>query len=71
MKGAAKYVCTDLSMTQIKDLFDKINKYEIMPTVFPEGDFAADDAGVTFRAEEASLWACVEETFCQTNNLSS
>lgn len=71
LKGAAKYISTDLSMTQIKDLFDKINKYEIMPTIFPEGDFAADDAGVTFRAEEASLWACVEETFCQTNNLSS
>ena len=71
LKGAAKYISTDLSMTQLKDLFDTINKYEILPTVFPAGEFAADDTGVYFHAEEASLWACVEDTFCQTGNLSS
>ena len=71
LKGAAKYLSTDISMTQLKDLFDTISKYAILPTISPVGEFAADVRGVCFHAEEASLWASVEDTFCETNNLSS
>ena len=64
IKGAADYLCTDLSMSRLTDLFKKAGEYEVLPSVSVKGDYQEGN-DFCFRADDASLWECVRSTFCQ------
>ena len=64
IKGAAEYLCTDLSMSRLTDLFEKVGEYEVLPSVSLKGDYMEDDDFI-FRADDVALWECVRSTFCQ------
>ena len=62
IKGAADYLCTDLSMSRMTDLFKKVGEYEVLPSVCLKGDYLEGNDFI-FRADDASLWECVRSTF--------
>ena len=64
IKGAAEYLCTDLSMSRLTDLFKKLGEYEVLPSVSLKGDYL-EGTDFIFRADDAALWECVRSTFCQ------
>ena len=64
IKGAGEYLCTDLSMSQLTDLFKKVGEYEVLPSVSLKGDYQEGNDFI-FRADDAALWECVRSTFCQ------
>ena len=64
VKGAAEYLCTDLSMSQLTDLFEKVGEYEVLPSVSLKGAYLEDNDYI-FRADDTALWECVRSTFCQ------
>lgn len=64
IKGAADYLCTDLSMSRLTDLFKKVGEYEVLPSVSLKGEYQEGNDFI-FRADDAALWECVRSTFCQ------
>ncbi len=64
IKGAAEYLCTDLSMSRLTDLFKKVGEYEVLSSVGLKGDYQKGNDFI-FRADDAALWECVRNTFCQ------
>ena len=66
-KAASPFLCTDLSVDNIQTLVDNLVSYELMPVVYFNGTYEQREGELFpgFYADEASLWSCVQSTFCE------
>ena len=65
IKTVQKYLCTDLSVENLSDMIRELCDYEILPVISPTGKYVSGDPFPEFHMDDASLWKCVSDTFCQ------
>ncbi|MBQ3703764.1 MAG: LCP family protein [Oscillospiraceae bacterium] len=65
-KLVSPFLHTDLSVDQVEKIVNDLLSYELLPFVTPKGEYDLKEGErfVGFYVDEASLWSCVNSTFC-------
>ena len=66
-KLVTPFIHTDLTVDHVQRIVDDLLAYELLPFVTPDGEYDLKEGErfPGFYVDEASLWSCVQSTFCE------
>ena len=66
-KLVTPFIHTDLTVDHVQRIVNDLLAYELQPFVTPDGEYDLKEGErfPGFYVDEASLWSCVQSTFCE------
>ena len=65
LEKLSEFLQSDLTAQQLSDLVTRLDKSEISPIRYAEGELKLGEQYYEFYPEEASLWAMVKQAYCE------
>lgn len=65
LEKLSEFLQSDLTAQQLSDLVTRLDKSEVSPIRYAEGELKKGEEYYEFYADEASLWAMVKEAYCK------
>ena len=65
LEKLSEYLQSDLTAQQLSNLATRLDKSEVSPIRYAEGELKKGEEYYEFYADEASLWAMVKEAYCK------
>lgn len=65
LENLSEYLQSDLTAQQLSELVTRLDKAEISPIHYAEGQLKKGEQYYAFYPEEASLWAMVKQAYCE------
>ena len=64
LEKLSEYLQSDLTAQQLSDLVTRLDKSEVSPIRYAEGELKLGEQYYEFYADEASLWEMVHRAYC-------